>query len=570
MSQLSFNELTIDDYPENEHIILWPHGLYKHPSNPLNYYIKFLLQNRTTGEFTTMKRNLMESPATFLGGIIKNKSLTKSKIGRYFNFSFHIAEEQKSVRLPTKFFERYNWYFPKKSTSIILPSGSYYDIGYHNSIQEGIELTKGNQTIFFPSFTIAQYFYLRSEPIANAIFSSTLKDKDFVKALYKKIDEPNPGEINIYCTSAALDKHAEEIARFALYPYANKYFNQFYNDLFQSHLRHRQIGKSHTNSSMATLRSYFPCHGDIDITFRGVKLSANYYLAFEIIEENSAYPFESLNGIIINTNQKKKDVTIGKNPRKSSTKKNSKRLNKNKPHAKFQPKSISNGITRDGRIGLKGKTIQHIRITTERTQDVVNILEKQEIGVDFSSDHKESSGDENTVQINPEFSGLKTDEPSPTLDEFRQILSIASQKFETFSAYAREFDFPLFYHDNGYICLRSLLIDNTSPRKYLLAEINFEDTCYIAIDIQRDERIPRTSTLLIKADESLVDTEKTIYEILRNYAREGKGWLHGEYNDTFMFTTLNHAHKCGKSSLNRWAISLKEKFESSESWSISR
>ncbi|MDD3645532.1 MAG: hypothetical protein PHR19_08405 [Bacteroidales bacterium] len=570
MSNLSINELIIDGYPEDEHIILWPNNIYKYSSSPQDYYIEFVLQNRATGQLSTIQRNLIESPATFIGGVIRNQSLSTSKIGRYFSFPLHIDEEQKSVRLPSRFFEQYNWYFPKKSSSIIIPSGDAYTIGYHNSIQEGIELKKGNKTIFFPAYVIAQYFYLRAKPITDVILSSTPKDKDLVKTFYKKIEEPSPGDIKIYCMSAELDKHIEEIARFALDPYANKYFNQFHNDLFQSHLKHRQINQGHLNSSMATLRSYFPCHGDINITFRGIKLSANYYLVFEIVEEDSTYPFDSLNGILMNNRQKKASVPIGNKPRKRSVRKNNKRLNRKKPNAKFQSKSISNGITKDGRKGLKGKTVQHTKITKERTQEVANSLEKREIGVNFSSDHKESSGDENTVQINPEFSDLKRDEPSPSIYEFKQILSIASQKFETFSAYTHEYDFPLFYHDNGYICLRSLLVDNESPRKYLLAEINFEDESYIAIDIQRDERIPRISTLLIKENEFLVDIEKTIYEVLRNYAREGKGWLHGEYDDTFTFTTLNHAHKCGKASLNRWAISLKEKLESSESWSISR
>lgn len=558
MFQQTFNDLISDDFPDGEYLIHWPNNLYKHPSKSRDYFMKIALKNLATKEFITIERNLSELPAIFLGGIIRNKSLTAEKTGRTFTFSFKITETQKLVRIPDLYLHGENWYFPNKNISSNF-YGKEYALGFYNSVQKGIELKRSQTTVFFPSYVIAQYFYMRAEAFTRQLLSDNTKYTDLVAGLYSSIKVYPNSEVDIL-TTPHLNKHAPEIVRFALDSYANQCFNNFYKNIFQSQIMYRQRydqGNNTLNSSMATLSCYFPVLGDIDISFRGIKLSENYYLAFEILQENSTYPFKSLYKIIHKAPEKKHATSTGDNEKPPvRIKAISHKLTRKTPNSKFYSANLSNGVIKDSRAGLATTFIDTKTISKESKKSDSRIFEKTGEQINLSSDHEESSGDTNTVHGTPEFQLSDEDKIPPGLEEFRKMIleaSAASKKFAGFTYSIDELDFPETFDNNQNICLRTLLIDNKTRRRYLVTKIDYQGQSFTAIDLQKDRRLPMISILLLKRNDGLLISENIIQMILKSFARTKKTWLEGIDQDELIYIPLKHAQTCDEHSISLWA-----------------
>lgn len=573
MFKQTFNDLTSKDLPDGEYLIHWPNNIYKHPSKPRDYFIKIALKNLATKEFLTIDRNISELPAIFLGGIIRNKRLTTEKTGRTFTFSFNITETQKLVRIPDLYFLGENWYFPNKNISTN-SYGEEYELGFYNSVQKGIELKRGQATVFFPSYVITQYFYMRADRFTRQLLSDDAKYTDLVAGLYSNIKVHPNNEVDIL-TLPDLNKHAAEIVRFALDSYANQCFNNFYKNLFQSQLKYRQRydhGNNSLNTSMATLSCYFPVLGDIDISFRGIKLSENYYLAFEILQENSTYPFKTLHKIIHEDPDKKHAASPGDNEKPPvKIKEVGNKLNRKTPNSKFFSANLSNGIIKDSRAGLTTTFIDTKKISKESEKGDSRVFEKTGEQINLSSDHEESSGDTDTVHATPEFQLPDEHKIPPGLEEFRKMIleaSAASKRFAGFTYSINELDFPETFDDNENICLRTLLTDNKTRRRYLVTQIDYQGQSFTAIDLQKDRRLPMISILLLKRNDGLPVSENIIHMILQSFARTKKTWLEGIEQDELIYMPLKHAQTRDEHSISLWAKRFQKALKKSpKGWS---
>lgn len=567
-------QFTIEDLPDGEHQILWYNDTHKYSSKTRDFYIKYVLKNQTTGQLFAMERNIVEMPNIFLGGHIKNKKLTNRKEGRSYTFNFNIKHPQKLTRLPDKLFDKGHWYFPKRDNSIILSSGNKYPIGSISSKQKGIELQNGSRTIFFPSYVLAQYFYLRSEALSKQILSINTKHIDPVQGLYNTIHSDSHGIVDLTPSNRSLYHDSAEIARFALNPYAKQYFNSFHTDMILSNLQKKEKLRRKnllSSSNVATLQAYFPVIGDIEITFRGIKLTENYYLALEIIRENSPYPFQKLNIIEPKgSNNKGTTTPSGTGPKKvRKIKQLTYKFSKATPNSRFQPVKVSNSILIDGRADLKNKTIQYIRSSSETKEGAGPGVENNEIDVDLGSDHEESSGDNNTAHLSAKYT-LNSDEKkvirSPGFDEFKKMLSQASMKTKRFPGFTYEISelfFPKTFDEAGNLCLRTLLSDNITCRKYLIATILFKGQSYTVIDLQKDRRISTISTLLLTRNDSLQIAQDTIEIILQTFALTKKTWLEEIHQDELIYKPLKHAQTCDEDAIALWVKRFRKALKNS-------
>ena len=296
---LNYSELKIDTLPTGEYSVVWYNNINQYPSKQRDYYVKLILQNLSTQELKIIDRNIKEIPALALGSIFRDKQLSGDRIGIYFDFTFNVQKPQNTSSIASELFNIPDSYFGKLNTQIPLSDGHIYNAAFHSKNQQGIHISSNGKTVFFPAYVITQYFYFRSASMIKQIMSEDSKYQDAVHGLYKTIEIDAGGHAKITLNPGASTDDAPEIVRFSreIDPYANKLFHQIQNDLIASHLKNKTFYEQKGwpyKFNTSILKAFFPFTGNVDMTLRGIELDENYYLALEIIEENSVYPFETL------------------------------------------------------------------------------------------------------------------------------------------------------------------------------------------------------------------------------------------------------------------------------------
>ena len=177
----------------------------------------------------------------------------------------------------------------------------------------------------------------------------------------------------------------------------------------------------------------------------------------------------------------------------------------------------------------------------------------------MSSDHEESDGDDGTAQMNPAYKDLEhPDRETPGLEAFKKMLAAAQETYEGFSYNMHIFHCPL---KNDSIISRkkwrrAFLEDNGTRRAYIVASITYNTKKFCAIDIERDVRLPRASTLILSMNDSSDVPQSIISSIMNNYIRENQSWLYRMSLDNFQHTTLKHPHNSTNEAIGRWADRL--------------
>ncbi len=395
------------------------------------------------------------------------------------------------------------------------------------------------------------------------IMSEDSKYQDAVHGLYKTIEIDTDGNAKITLNPGASTDDAPEIVRFSreIDPYANKLFHQIQNDIIASHLKNKTFYEQKGwpyKFNTSILKAFFPFTGNVDMTLRGIELDENYYLAMEIIEENSVYPFETLTIF-------REDPNGGRpiEEKKVTKKKKSNNTTNNAvdqtPNNQYEYQKVSNDKKDDGRLDLKGKPIQHQRIKKTSDPETAKVTENTNQQVDLSSDHEESDGDDGTAQMNPAYKDLEhPDRETPGLEAFKKMLAAAQETYEGFSYNMHIFHCPL---KNDSIISRkkwrrAFLEDNGTRRAYIVASITYNTKKFCAIDIERDVRLPRASTLILSMNDSSDVPQSIISSIMNNYIRENQSWLYRMSLDNFQHTTLKHPHNSTNEAIGRWADRL--------------
>lgn len=561
MPETNYSDLILEAFPEGEYSVSWYNNINKYPSNSRDYFIKLVLENLLTGDVKVLDRNIKEIPAISLGSIIKNKRLTLQKIGDLYNFSFKILHPYQIEKIPSKYFKDTVKYFQGINIKTTLSNGNQYNTGFHNASQQGLSLTSEERTVFFPSYAIAQYFYFRSASLIKQVMSYQHKHGDAVKGLYRNIDRDENGNTKILLLPGSSPDDAPEIVRFSeLNPYGNKLFHQIYKDLVDSHLKNKKFHEDQHwpyRFSSAILKTNFPVLGNINMTFRGIQLSENEYLALEIIQENSVYPFEALS--IFRESPKRKDKIIpegvvGNRFRAQNITNN---VNELTPNTMFENIKVTNDVQEDGRMDLKDKKIVYEKIKSESESELTKTTQDTNTLVSLNSNHEESNGDQHTTQINPTYGGEITestdvDREVPDLDDFKIMLYDAAQRYQNFSyTLSNSMTLPVPGKKGKKKWIRAYLTTGLQ-RSYLTATINYNHCMYCAIEIEKDPRIIRASTLIISMDDFSKVPDDLIRSILLNYVEMERHWLYGIEPDNYSSATLMHPKDTKEGLINKW------------------
>ncbi|MBE0513932.1 Tn7-like element transposition protein TnsE [Sulfurimonas sp.] len=568
---MRISDFTIDNLPDGEHLVVWYNNVNHFNIKTQDFYIIFIIKNLKTKEFKIIYRNIKESPDISLGSIIYNKSVTSKSIGEEF---ISIIDVPKHDALFTMKRESLDFY--KDEEYFSLPEDIPLTIHTYNLLKRSreqrlLEYTDidGNK-ILFPSYVIAQYYYYRSSSMSKQVMAHYITNETALKGLYKSYSRDEDGNASIVLKPNACASDGAEIFRFAVDEYANYNFHRVYKDLAKSKreidadLKELKINPTHNTAALSAL---FPFYDLAYIRYRGVVLSDDRILALEILAEDSKYPFEKLT---IYRQSKK----IGANPIKLGSIENtldsniSGVINDRVPSGIFTPVDIYSEPKEDGRIDLKDKEVTYEILDFEEEVDEIQTTDKVDYETDVSFTESESSGDIDTAQADIETDVFTKpdgwdEKERPGLEAFLSMLGTAQEKAEK-----KDMVFNYFVNDEQMLpqkpksskgrnqWSKSLLVDNTTPRAYSCAFIEYSGKHVCVFDVERDSRVKGLSILIIAMNNNTPISDSLIKNILLDFVQEKGSWLQKISIDRFKKKNINHPGDISKNGIDGWADRL--------------
>ncbi|TSK07737.1 MAG: hypothetical protein FPO08_00010 [Geobacter sp.] len=280
-----FKEMLSDRFLGETFRILWPLDLELSSSSQK---IKLLLRNERNG--------------FYLVGAVAPEYLFYCTIGSRFKegkklegpglgnvFSFRVTSQDRNTVLLASNAITEDEYSLSHSYQTNNPDGSprLVDYGKYCKHQRCLVFNDGVDKIVIPCAVIAATYYFTSISMREQVFAQNLR------GLYAFANvDPATREATILMKPGAGDDDIARIARFAIDPHAEKCWDAIMNLI----RRDQWIGKNGIKHCPIT--ADIPVVQDLDLKVRGLRTAnnrgGNTTVVFEILEENSRYPFERL------------------------------------------------------------------------------------------------------------------------------------------------------------------------------------------------------------------------------------------------------------------------------------
>ena len=568
---MKLSDFTIDSLPDGKHLVVWFNNINRFEIKTQDFFIIFAIKDLETNEFRIVYRNIKESPDISLGSIIYNKRVTNKFIGEEFISIIDVSKHNKSFTM-----KRENLEFYKGEEYFSLPDNISLTAHTYNLLRRSQEQklleyedNEGN-TILFPSYVIAQYYYYRSSSMSRQVMAHYITNETALQGLYKSVSMDKDGNASIVLKPNAKGRDGAEIFRFAVDGYANYNFHRIYVDLIKNKreidatLKKMNIKPTHNTAALSAL---FPFHGLAYIRYRGARLSDGRIMALEILAEDSEYPFQNLT---IYRQAKK----IGAKPIKlgqiqgTLDSQISDVITDRTPSNIFTPVEMYSDPKEDGRIDLKTKEIVHDMLSSDEEIDEIQTTDKVDYETDTSFTEPESDGDLNTAHAEIETEVL--DKPDgwdkkerPGLEAFLGMLEVAENKAEekglVFDYFVNDEEMlpqkPT-YDNSRKMWSKSLLVDDVTPRAYSCAYIQCDGKNVCVIDVERDSRVKGLSVLILAMNNNIQVNEGLIKRILVDFVQEAGSWLQNISTDNFRKKNINHPDSISEDSIDNWAKRL--------------
>lgn len=232
---MKYSDFTIDNLPDGEYVVVWFNNINHFKIKTQDYFIVFVVKNLQTNEFRIMYRNVKESPEISLGSIIYNKTVTSKTVGEEFTSIMNIPMHNIGFTMKR---ERPDFYVNEKYFSLpneVVLTQNIYKLLRRSSEQRLLEYTdtEGN-TILFPSYVIAQYYYYRSSSMSKQVMARYSVNETALEGLYESAKVDKEGNASIVLKPNASGRDGAEIFRFAVDEYAKNNFKRIYIDLAKS------------------------------------------------------------------------------------------------------------------------------------------------------------------------------------------------------------------------------------------------------------------------------------------------------------------------------------------------
>ncbi len=286
---VDLQDLTLTNLPEGKKLIVFSYGnIYQNETN-FNLATIFKELYKEEPEYFVRYLNLKEMFAFPLGTVIENQHKIGTHAGHLARFQINIEKgllEPKKIRdIPS--LKRLMDELPKKLGN--------YSIEWHKNQQNYSTFIDNfsGQTIIFPHYEIAIYFYFTSSSMTRQIMAGSLQQNALLDGLYKKASL-DKGYGEIYLKFNANSNDAENIFRFVIDKQANNMWYQVRRDLTASRINIAKEKRKHgfaNSTPEMMLQANFPTSGVINFTARVRVLDDGSLFVLRILQEDTFYPF---------------------------------------------------------------------------------------------------------------------------------------------------------------------------------------------------------------------------------------------------------------------------------------
>jgi predicted type IV restriction endonuclease len=400
--------------------------------------------------------------------------------------------------------------------------------------------------LYIPHYEIARWYYIRSSSMCRQVLSGNLEGLYYeAKYLdyYKK-------EAEIIMKHGSSNGDASEIFRFAKDGFANIMFHNFSLDLAANKSKYNED----KNYDTTKIRANFPVYGELNLKTKGFSIDDKSIFIYQFLEEDSSYPFNSLDVYRYGANKKKeKDAVIKKKSPKKSEMGN--RIDENTPSSEYENQTTENDVVLDElRKGLEGKRIKYkpmLDPNEENESIAEHMIQVSGIDLELSLSDASKSGDEGLVHTSLINKIIDEDEKfvkrENNLTLFKQmifkLIDVDSEKNNL------GISVNIVQHANlprkpkedksRKQWLLAFLSDVQTPRQYMLAQIIVNGQIFYVIEIEKESEKEKIATHVFHIKNSDIHSSM-IYEILKNYVQNNGCWKIKKINRSLEQFYINH------------------------------
>jgi len=558
--ELDSTTLIFEDLPKNKDVILVANSyIYKKQSD---YYVLALFKEQNKLEqnyylsFIPLKA-IFQFP---LGAVFKNQQyIRKNCINNLFKANIDIEPKRYTTIAAKNIFSLYNIFDERFPNNLKEITNIKDMVSNQNHIILKDNLS--NKNIIFPCYEIARWFYMRSSSLTRQLMSC------YLEGLYHKVEytdeDKRYGEINLKYGSSNND--IAEIFRFAKNKFSNTMFIDFSMSILSTMIKVNDFNSEEFDTRL-TFNCSFPIYGNINFKFYGFNIDSTNIYVYQILEEDTKYPFESIIAYREKQTSKAKEQdgeqTINKNKPLENQEKYI--VSSKNPHNENDVIELNNtsDYIDNLRTDLLKKKISYEQIiekneteSSTKTKYEKNNLEAKISFNDILSKENEDCFSSSFNNV-PKPSGLNIKEYFKQLDKMiNQILlnkdiSLVSSDVLDMPLKPKK-DFSKRQYKRSYL-------KNKKIRKYARLILETKEFNVVIIEIERDELFDAMSTVILLSKQKL--EELYIHRLMLTYSKFNGQWIVSK-KLVEKINFLNHPKKYDTESIKNWAKRLENKLK---------
>lgn len=379
------------------------------------------------------------------------------------------------------------------------------------------------KTIYIPHYEILRYFYCQSLSMTRALFHGEIEQ------LYETFDEPDgDGAAKIHLQPSAKSTDAVDIYRFAFDGFARNQWDEVRRSL-SANAEKRRIELTQRGYSYSEGRTFIqagiPVSGLVSMRVRTINLNENSMLLLQILQEDTRYPFETLE--VWRTSYKGGDVPPEavlrpKDPKQEHL---THIITADTPSSEYAPVGVmvDGEKTDKSRLDLLDKEVVYNTLKQDRLSDFATIAQETEEQVNISPADASSSGEQGTAKADIQRPGtvrtrivygdngeLPPPPPPLSLNNFRSMLYECSNT-GGLSYRVLELGEVANCSPDGKFRSKSYLGNTNHRRRYLLVEVSLGGRVCYALEIERDAtKLSSLTTLLFVPRSDVRASARTI------------------------------------------------------------
>jgi len=402
------------------------------------------------------------------------------------------------------------------------------------------------KVLYIPHYEIARWYYIRSSSLCRQVLSGNLEGLYYeAKYLdhYKK-------EAEIIMKHGSSNGDSPEIFRFAKNDFANIMFHNFSLDLVANKSKYNNSKDYDTTK----IRANFPIYGELNLKIRGFSIGENAIFVYQFIEEDSPYPFDSLDVYRYGPNKKKEKEAVikKKSPIKSEI---GNQIDENTPSSEYENQTTVNDIVPNAlRKGLERKSIKY-KPMLDPSEDNESITEYKfqvsGIDLDLSLSDASESGDKNLVHTSLVNKTIDKDEKfvkrENNLTLFKQMIfkiidvDLKKDNLGVGVNIIQHANLPRKPNEDKSRkkWLLAFLSDDQTPRQYMIAKIVMDKQIFYVVEIEKEFESEKIATHIFYIKHADIHNG-TMYKILKNYVENNGSWKVEKINRNLEQFYINH------------------------------